>query len=113
METIRESEYGASPNNLHIRRNGDTLSVEMTYPQITKSGVTKIFIDQESVRATDGIRLQYDYDRDGWIIEQQSRFGFRADDKVQDPDWQEVVFVQSWARQESEEEETARLMGEP
>jgi hypothetical protein len=108
-EKIRESEYGDSPNNFHIRRHGDTLLVELTYPKISENGVTKIFIDQESVRATDGIRLSYDYDRDGWIIEQQSRFAWRADDKVFDPDWQEVAFIESWAREETEEETAARL----
>lgn len=112
-EQIRESEYGDSPNNFHIRRDGDELSVEITYPQITKSGVTKIYIDQESVRATDGIRLQYDYERDGWIIEQASRFAWRADDNVCDPDWREVAFIQSWAREESEDEQKNRLEQEP
>lgn len=111
FEKIRESEYGSSPNNVHLFRRGDELHVEVTYPQVTKGGVTKVVVDQESVRSTDGVRLSYDYERDGWIIEQQSRFAWRADDMECDPDWQEVAFIQSWARAESEEEQDARLEG--
>lgn len=96
-EKIRESEYGVSPNNVHITRRGDTLCVENTYPNITKVGVKYFEIDQESVRASDGIRLHYDYDRDGWVIEQPTKLIWLANDDPCDMGWKEVAFIQSWA----------------
>lgn len=52
-----------------------------------------------SVRAADNLRLIYDFDRDGWRIEQASVFAWECADTVQDPDWQEVAFVQAWGRE--------------
>ena len=96
-EKIRESEYGASVNNVHIMRRGDTVEVEMTYPNIAPPGsVQHVFVNQESVRASDGIRMHYDYDRDGWVIEQVRIFSWTVDDEVCGQDWQEVAFVESW-----------------
>lgn len=109
IEKIRESEYGSSVNNVHIYRNTDTISVEITYPQISPEGsVQHVFVNQESVRASDGIRMHYDYDRDGWVIEQASRFTWGSTGP-HDEDWQEVAFIESWARKETDEQEEARL----
>src|SRR4051812_44429429 len=102
-ETIRESEYGSSPNNVHIDRFGNTLSVCPTYPQINDLGIKFIEINQESVRASDGIRLTYDYARDGWSIQQPTILVWRSDDKVCDEGWKEVAFVQSWALSKEQE----------
>lgn len=106
---IYESEYGDSPNNFHITKRGDTLSVELTYPpyenDLNPLGKCRhVFVDQESVRATDGIRLHYDYARDGWVVEQASTFQWEANDSICDPDWQEVAFIQSWAREKNTNE---------
>ena len=54
-----------------------------------------VYVNQESARATDGVRLWYDYNRDGWVIEQASTFQWADDDKVLDHDWREVAFVKS------------------
>ena len=113
---IHDSPYGNSPNNFHIAQHGDELIVELTYPPRSDGDnpngqVRYIQVDQESVRASDGIRMFYDYERDGWVIQQASRFSWKADDEVCDPDWQEVAFVQSWARQETDEEESLRVDG--
>lgn len=53
-----------------------------------------------ATRAADDIRISYDYGRDGWKIEQASRFAWPASDPVCDPDWQEVAFVKAWAREQ-------------
>ncbi len=101
-EKIRQSEYGGSKNNFHIERHDDTLSVELTYPPRTSDNpnrqVRYVEFDQESVRASDGIRVSYDYERDGYVIEQASKFEWDAADTVCDRDWQEVAFVQAWGR---------------
>lgn len=102
---ILESEYGDSPNNFHVTRRGHTLGVRLTYPNITKAGCTYIDVNQESVRASDGVRLHYDYERDGFVIEQASIFNWESDDPVCDPDWQEVAFIRSWAREAPERDE--------
>lgn len=54
------------------------------------------------VRAADSIRISYDFERDGYKIEQASKFSWDADDEKCDPDWQEVFFVKAWARQVEE-----------
>lgn len=51
------------------------------------------------VRAADSIRIEYDFDRDGYSIQQASVFEWSCEDTVRDPDWQEVAFVEAWARQ--------------
>ncbi len=100
-EKIRESEYGDSLNNAHITRRGDTLSVELTYPKISSQGIKFIEVDQESVRASDGIRMFYDYDRDGWAIQQPTRLIWNKE--PYDMGWKEVAFIQSWGLREEQE----------
>jgi hypothetical protein len=112
---IIKSQYGNEPDNFHVTRADDELHVTLTYPPWTdadnKGQVRYVVFDQESVRATDGIRVSFDFDRDGYKIEQASRFGFACDDEVCDPDWQEVAFVQAWGREESEAEMNLRCFG--
>lgn len=72
---IIESEYGDGENNFHIAKSGDTLKVELTYPPWRCDGndhnqCRYIYINQESVRASDGIRVHYDYERDSFVVEQ-------------------------------------------
>ena len=75
---------------------GDAIVVTLAYPRIEP--VRAVEIDLSDVRASDGIRVTYDFDRDGWVIWQASIFEWEAGDEEQDPDWQEVAFVRSWAR---------------
>jgi len=100
---IHESEYGDSPNNFHVARNGNELRVELTYPPYTDAknehGKCRyVYVDQESVRASDGVRLHYDYERDGFVVEQpKSRvvaLGNKSYTTVED--WIEVGFFESW-----------------
>jgi hypothetical protein len=99
---IHESEYGSSPENFHISKSGDQLNIELTYPPRDDAAnkndqVRHIYVNQESVRASDGIRMHYDYERDGWVIEQGSKWEWE-EGEAHDEDWQEVAFVESWAR---------------
>jgi len=75
----------------------DVPLVCLWYPGI-EGNAEEIEIELEHVRAADSIRVSYDFDRDGWVIKQASTFSWEADDKVCDSDWQEVAFVQAWAR---------------
>lgn len=75
----------------------DTTAVELAYPKISE--IKYVTVDLLDVRAADGIRISYDFERDGWIIEQASVFEWDASDRVCNPDWQEVAFVQAWGRE--------------
>lgn len=55
-------------------------------------GVAFIKVGLEHVRAADDIRISYDFDRDGYKIE-QSRI--TADYQSME-DWQEVAFIPAW-----------------
>lgn len=74
----------------------NVLFTELFYPRSTK--LDTIEIDLCDVRSTDSIRIKYDFDKDGWSILQASRHHFDEGGNKQDPDWQEVSFVQSWGR---------------
>ena len=112
-QEIHHSQY-TKGNNFHINVHGNELHVELTYPprseeESEKEGqIRHVLVDQESVRASDGIRMHYDYERDGWSIEQASRFQWETEEQANAPnaeDWQEVAFVQSWARKDPNEED--------
>ncbi len=74
------------------------LHYDLWYPGIG-GNPTHLQIGMMAVRATDGIRVSYDFGRDGWVIEQGGVWSWTEDDpEPHDEDWQEVAFVQSWAR---------------
>ena len=103
MGVIHESKYGGDPNNFHVHKRGDELHVTLTYPPwddaSNKGGQCRyVVFDQEAVRASDGIRISYDYDRDGYKIEQATVFAWEVKDEVCDPGWVEVAFIQAWAK---------------
>lgn len=111
-QEIHHSDY-TGKNNFHINVRGDELHVELTYPPRGSANepekaeqIRYVVVDQESVRASDGVRLWYDYERDGFVIEQASRFSWDSEEEANAPnaeDWQEVAFVQSWARKVDDE----------
>lgn len=68
------------------------MEVELWYPRTpTDKGnkVEEIEIALMDVRASDGIRVGYDFDRDGWVIKQPTEEG---------GDHEETAFVKSWQR---------------
>lgn len=60
----------------------------------------EIEIELMDVRAADSILVSYDFDRDGYVIKQASRFYWPAEDPVCDPDWKEVAFIKAWQRED-------------
>jgi hypothetical protein len=83
----------------------DHISVDLDYPGVN-GNPEHIEIDLMHVRSADPIRVSYDFDRDGWVIEQAAVFAWAPEDKVCDPEWAEVAFVQAWARQRVPDPET-------
>lgn len=115
MTQIHKSDY--RENNFDVTRwpgKNDTLSVNLTYPNIGENRVQYVEINQESVRASDGIRVTYDYDRDGWSIQQPQTTQTLSDIKgdiwsyEHSESWIETAFVQSWAFEEIEDNSLAQ-----
>ena len=78
----------------------DTKYIELSYPRC-KDQAKYIKVDLMDVRAADGIRISYDFDRDGWVIEQASNFAWKGLSMEEcDRDWKEVAFVQAWGREQ-------------
>lgn len=75
----------------------DTISLDLFYPR--NRTVQFVEVGLSDVRAADSVRISYDFDRDGYRIEQASTFEWDADDEICDPDWQEVAFVKAWKRE--------------
>jgi hypothetical protein len=67
----------------------DAIHVDVWYP--SSDGQKYVEVGLMHVRAADDIRVSYDLERDGWVIEQdaQSEDGSRA--------WVEVAFLKAWA----------------
>jgi len=78
-----------------IESKRDIPSVQLWYPR-NEGNAKEIDIELSDVRATDGIRISYDFHRGGWIIKQASKFDV---DDICDQDWQEVAFIKSWGRE--------------
>lgn len=78
------------------------LSFDIEYPRI-EGNVDTVEVGLMDVRAADSVRITYDFDRDGWSIQQASVFEWDGDDDEMDSDWQEVAFIEAWAREGSGE----------
>ncbi len=79
------------------KQYGEEVHIDLWYPR--SSEVKYILVGLMDVRASDGIRISFDFERNGYKIEQASKFSWDANDDKCDPDWQEVAFVESWARE--------------
>jgi hypothetical protein len=81
-----------------VRQQDRRISVALCYPDVEQN-INAVEIELVDVRAADSILVSYDKGRDGWSIKQASKFEWEPGDEVCDPDWQEVAFIQAWARQ--------------
>jgi len=78
-----------------VCRRDETLCVDFWYPR-SDDAAKFIQIGLIDVRAADDIRVSYDFDRDGYLIEQPTA---TEEQFIEDGDWRwrEVAFVPSWA----------------
>lgn len=88
-----------NPPEINIR--GKKVVVDLMYPRI-EGNISQVEVGLCDVRAADSILIEYDFERDGYSIKQASTFSWDADDKICDSDWEEVAFVQAWAREKPE-----------
>lgn len=97
--SLPNSPYGPIDGiEIRYKDGQDAAHVEFWYPR-TPGHPSILQVGLMDVRAADDIRITYDFARDGWSIQQASIFEWKADDKVMDEDWQEVAFIQAWARE--------------
>lgn len=102
FKKIHESEYGDGPCNFHVAKRGDVLEVDLTYPPWTDADnqhgqCRYVSVDQEAMRASDGVRLHYDYERDGFVVEQPKPWLELVDGVYEGREtWIEVGFFKSW-----------------
>lgn len=78
-------------------KKASRLEVEICYPRNDDERVNTIEVGLLDVRAADSIRVSYNFERDGWVIQQASIFVWATDDEVCDAGWQEVAFIRAWA----------------
>lgn len=78
--------------------SGQMLCAEIWYPRAARTDAFRFNAVQVAlidVRAADGIRIAYDFERDGWPITQ-------CDHAEGNETWAEVAFVQAWGRESKE-----------
>jgi len=78
-----------------IRQCGDALHIDIWYPR--SNLIKAIHIGLMDTRAADDIRIEYDFERDGWIVKQAQVFEWSVDDEICDSKWKEVAFIKAWA----------------
>lgn len=103
MNTKVIAEY--PDNNFEVSLYDRTVGVELCYPRIEGHPDT-VEVGLMDVRAADSIQVSYDFERDGWSIKQASRFSWTQEEAKAgntDEDWQEVAFVEAWARKVPDE----------
>ena len=95
-KSAREPSEAMSAMMQWLCQRGETFCLELHYPR-GEGSIKTIEIGLMDVRGADSIRVSYDFERDGWKIEQVSVFEWEPGDTVCDPCWQEVAFIQAWA----------------
>lgn len=88
-----------------VNKKDRKIYIDLWYPTV-EDNIEKFVVGLVDVRAADSIQISYDHKRDGWKIEQASTFEWDADDKECDEDWQEVAFIEAWAREKNPKDES-------
>ncbi len=97
-------DYAATEVIGTARAHPDGVHVDLWYPR--NEGATQaIVVGLCDVRAADSVRVSYDFERDGWVIQQAKKSSWEPGDTVCDPQWTEVAFIQAWALHDEEEDQ--------
>jgi hypothetical protein len=84
-----------------VVRRGDTITVALWYPGC-EGHARHVEVELVCVRAADSIRIHYDYDRDGYVVEQPKRTEVfvKSDGKIdtyeEREEWIEMAFLKAW-----------------
>lgn len=81
-----------------------SVNVSLWYPRLPDAPVTKVYVDMCCVRAADGLQIEYDFERDGWVIRQAKYFTWESEEQFEQLGygWTEVAFIQAWASEDVE-----------
>lgn len=94
----------------HLAESPAGLSATLWYPR--NGGPQHVVVGLCDVRAADDLRIRYDFDRDGWVVE-QPQYGTWATDEEHmrlGYGWVEVGFFQAWGKEDKTHR--ARVMGD-
>ena len=89
-----------------VKEPVDVLTVDCYYPDAGNPLIVEV--DLVHARATDPIRIQFDFGRNGWRVLQASIFEYEVhddDEPLYDlpGEWQEVAFIPAWNRRQHED----------
>lgn len=99
--SLFDDRYELPQTVTNIDWHDDTIRIDLWYPRVDDApSVLKVGL--MDVRAADDIRISYDFDRDGWAIQQASTFSWGPEETAYDMDWQEVAFIKAWGRKKDE-----------
>lgn len=87
------------PDEPDVEVHGATLHANLWYPRL-EGAINAVEVGLVDVRAADDIRISYDFDRDGWLIEQASIFDWGVNDANPDQGWKESAFIPAWGKVE-------------
>lgn len=79
--------------------------IELSYPRNNK--VDSIQVGLSDVRSTDDLRIKYDFERDGWVIQQPRSYyeSIGEDDYDLKIEWIESAFCPAWKYELDSDEE--------
>lgn len=74
----------------------NVMHVNLEYPGVNGNKDT-IEVNMTHVRADDGLRLKYDFDRNGWaIFKPKVTHPHQGDSYGYHEEWVEVAYIESW-----------------
>jgi len=89
-----------SSHSVEIGIEGRLVCVDLCYPRIDENP-NAVEIGLLDVRAADSILVSYDFDRDGWRIQQATCFDWEPGGEAFDRKWKEVAFIPAWGGDEN------------
>lgn len=91
MSDVNEYEVGH-----RFEVHGPDARFDFLYPRIGER-VTSIAVGLEDVRAANDIRIQFDFDRDGWVIVSPTKFMWFDGEDLRDERLEEVAFIPAYS----------------
>ena len=92
---LKELTQAIKNNKVNVEIWGNILMTEFSYPRVEKDKIQKIQIGLEDVRAADSIEVEFDFERDGYIIRMDKTKNFDSMAEVI-KEKEEVAFIPAW-----------------
>lgn len=72
------------------------IEIAPRYPEEFGAKIDGVVLSLTDILAALDIRISFDFPRNGWVVERETRVEWDADDTVCDPCWAEVAFIGAW-----------------